>query len=102
MSMQIQGLPGGLVQNAGESLGSSPTPDQGGSRPTATEAPRADTLSLTDSAARLRGLEARMADQPVVDSQRVESTQRLLATGSFQVNPVSTSDKIMEMERNLP
>lgn len=43
-----------------------------------------------------------MADQPVVDSQRVESTQRLLATGSFQVNPVSTSDKIMEMERNLP
>lgn len=102
--MNIQGLPGGLVQNTGDSAAMAQAQEASQGRPpmaAATEQ-RPDTFSLTDSAARLRNLESSLAGLPVVDSQRVEGVQRSLATGSFVVDPVSTADKMLEMERQLP
>ena len=101
MSIDIQGLPGGLVQNAGDNTQtaqatSQATAQQGGSAQTP------DTVNLTQSATRLRHIEDSLNTLPVVDAQRVESVQMQLATGSFSVDPVSTADKLLDMERNLP
>jgi negative regulator of flagellin synthesis FlgM len=104
MSIDIQGLPGGLVQNAGESVASARAPAEVGTSPQAQTAQvqSSDSVSLTDSATRLRQLESTIQSLPVVDAQRVEGVQRQLATGSFVLDPVSSADKLLEMERNLP
>lgn len=101
MAIDIQGLPGGLVQNAGDAAHTAqnqPAPSQTGSG--SPQGP--DTVSLTDSASRLQSLENSLNNLPVVDTQRVEGVQLQLATGTFSVDPVSSADKLLEMERNLP
>ena len=104
MSIDIQGLPGGLVQSAGDSTQSAavaPTQQQTAERQSqAVQSP--DTVNLTESATRLRSVQESLNDLPVVDSQRVENVQLQLATGTFSVDPVSTADKLLESERNLP
>jgi flagellar biosynthesis anti-sigma factor FlgM len=105
MSIDIQGLPGGLVQNAGDSMQTPQAPSQApslssGQQGGATQRP--DTVNLTESATRLRHIEGSLNELPVVDAQRVENVQLQLATGSFTVDPASTADKLLDMERNLP
>ena len=102
MTIDIQALPGGLVQNASESVLSGAS-SEAISRPQATGAtPSSDTVNLTESAARLRNLENTIGQLPVVDAQRVEGLQRQLATGSFSVDSENSAHKLLEMERNLP
>jgi negative regulator of flagellin synthesis FlgM len=101
MTIDIQGLPGGLVQNAGESTQTSQAQAQPASPPASGPNPGQDTLSLTSSATRLRNLESTINSLPVVDTQRVEGVQRQLATGSFSIDPAGSADKMLEMERNL-
>lgn len=74
-----------------------------GSRPAATTAGAKgatpdDQVSLTSSAALLTELEKEIAALPVVDSGRVEGVQRALATGTFQINPAQTADKLLTLE----
>ena len=57
-----------------------------------------DQVSLTASAALLQELEKEIAQLPVVDTGRVESVQRALATGTFQVDPARTADKLLQLE----
>lgn len=57
-----------------------------------------DQVSLTASAALLQELEKEIAQLPVVDAGRVESVQRALATGTFQVDPARTADKLLQLE----
>ena len=45
----------------------------------------ADKISLTDAVSRLQKLEQRLADLPVVDSQRVEALKKIIAEGSYNV-----------------
>lgn len=101
MSIDIQGLPGGLVQNAGDSAQTGRTQEQTGA-PQQPQAGQTDTVSITDSASRLRQLESTINALPVVDPQRVEDVQLQLATGSYTVDEVASADKLLEMERNLP
>jgi negative regulator of flagellin synthesis FlgM len=60
-----------------------------------------DTVSLTDTAARLRELENTLATLPVVDAQRVEDIQKSIADGSFDVDPEKIAVKILEFEGEL-
>ncbi len=60
-----------------------------------------DTVSLTDTAARLRELESTLANLPVVDTQRVEDIQRALAEGAFEVDPARVAEKMMAFEAQL-
>lgn len=102
MSIHIQGLPGGLVQNAGDTT-QTPRPQKEGVVPRSGMPPRGpDTLSLTDGAAYLRHLEGTLNALPVVDTQRVEGVQRALATGSFTPDAQSSANKLLEVERHLP
>jgi len=60
-----------------------------------------DEVKLTDTAAKLRQLEAKIAGQPVVDSQKVEGIKKAIADGSYQVNAVRTADKMAAFESLL-
>jgi negative regulator of flagellin synthesis FlgM len=60
-----------------------------------------DTVTLTDTASRLRGLENTLANLPVVDSQRVEDIQRALEAGTFEMDYGRTAEKFLHFEREL-
>lgn len=69
--------------------------------PTASSPAISDTLSLTNEAAKLKALEAEIADLPVVDTQRVQDVQRSLATGSYEIEPARVADKLLRFEAGL-
>lgn len=60
-----------------------------------------DTVSLTDTAARLRNLENNLAQLPVVDSQRVETMRQAIENGTYQSDAKRTASKLAEFERQL-
>ena len=60
-----------------------------------------DTVSLTDTAARLRGLENSLAELPVVDSQRVQNLQQAIADGTYEVNAKRVAGKMLGIEHQM-
>ena len=58
-------------------------------------------VSLTDTSAKLRELEAKIASQPVVDTQRVENIKKTIADGTFRVNVTRTAEKMAQFESLL-
>jgi negative regulator of flagellin synthesis FlgM len=60
-----------------------------------------DTVSLTDTAARLRQMENTLAQLPVVDNQRVEEIRRAIAEGTFEVDPKRVAEKMVGLEKEL-
>lgn len=61
----------------------------------------ADQVSLTPVAQQLRGLEQQIAEQPVVDSQKVNAVKEALASGSFEIDPERIAAKMMSFEKAL-
>ncbi len=99
----VTGFPGSQVQqrNAEQAQGevsrTEPTKKQDETgRPSSV-----DTVSLTDTANRLRGLESTMDNLPVVDSQRVEDIQRSIDDGTFEVDYERVAAKFLEFESGL-
>ena len=102
MSIDVSSLPGGLVQNTGETTrpstqGTTSSSSNSGDSPSV----GSDRISLTDSVSLLRELESQVASLPVVDNKRVEDTQRALATGSFQIDPPRVADKMLAVEKSF-
>ena len=62
---------------------------------------QSDRISLTGQARQLQELEARLASQPVVDSQRVEAVRSAVENGTFTINPQRIADKLMSLEEAL-
>lgn len=102
MTLEINNISGNSIQgtsdnstleNRGNQTNSSTTADNtsGGG----------DRVSLTSSATQLKALEEQVSSYPVVDTQRVEATQQALATGSHEINPESTAEGILEVERSF-
>ena len=60
-----------------------------------------DSVSLTDTAARLQKLESTIAELPVVDAQRVDSIRSAIAKGDYQVNPERIADKLLDLDSKL-
>jgi negative regulator of flagellin synthesis FlgM len=60
-----------------------------------------DRVQLSDQAAQLQALEAKVSSLPVVDTQRVQDVQRTLATGSFEIEPARVADKMLRFESGL-
>ena len=54
-----------------------------------------DTVSLTDTAARLQKLENTIAELPVMDSQRVEELRTAIANGEYKPDAGSIADKML-------
>ena len=60
-----------------------------------------DRISLTGEARQLQEIEARLATQPVVDSQRVEAVRSAVENGTFTINPERIAEKMMSLEQAL-
>lgn len=60
-----------------------------------------DTVSLTDTASRLRGLENTLANLPVVDTQRVEDIRQAVEQGTFDADYERVADRFMRFESEL-
>ena len=101
MAIEIRGLPGGIVQNASDSGKAQTEQNTSTGASSSKPAGTLDQFSLTESASRLQFLENSVKNLSVVDMPRVEETPRALATGSFQIEPVSIAGKILEMERSF-
>lgn len=67
------------------------------------QSPSAPTreVSLTDTAAKLQRLEAQIANQPVVDTQRVESVKQAIADGSLRMDSRHAAERMAEIESLL-
>ncbi len=99
MAIEISGLSGRAVQDGVDPSAVTGTQARqgtvGGAGPAGTTS---DRVSLTSSATLLQDLEKEVATMPVVDTQRVEAVQMSLATGTFEVDPGRTADKLIEFE----
>lgn len=60
-----------------------------------------DSVSLTDTAARLQKLESSIAELPVVDAERVERIRNAIASGEYEVNPERIADKLLDLDDKL-
>ena len=60
-----------------------------------------DTVSLTDTSAKLNSLENTIASLPVVDSQRVEEIRQSVDMGTYEVDSKNMANKMVESELGL-
>lgn len=60
-----------------------------------------DSVNLTDSAMRIKSLEAQIARLPIVDTQKVEQVKNSLSNGTFEFNSERIAEKLISFERNL-
>ncbi len=58
-------------------------------------------VNLTNTAAKLQQIEAQIANQPVVDTQRVESVKNAIADGSLKIDSTRIAEKMAEFENLL-
>ena len=100
MSIEINGTQGRPPAEVGDSRkpAADKTKDSASPRSSTLSGGSGDKLSLTSAATQLQALEDRIAELPVVDTQRVQEVQRSIATGSFQVDPASVADKMLKFE----
>mgnify|MGYP003415294392 FL=1 len=102
MPVEINGLHPSALKNTGEGTSARVGRDdpsvakQETGRPATT-----DTVSLTDTAARLKGLEAGVASLPVVDAQRVENIKKALADGTYNIDDKKVAEKLQQFEQSL-
>ena len=102
MAIEIKGVPNSLINPSGDN---SPVKGVQGEPTAAQQATgkpsTSDTVTITDTAAKLNRLETALAQVPVVDTQRVESIQRALANGTYEVSSERIADKLLGMEKDL-
>ncbi len=60
-----------------------------------------DRLTLTPQARQLKGLEARVAQMPVVDAEKVQRLRDDIAQGRYQVNPERVAEKMLQFEQQV-
>ncbi len=101
MAGEIKGIDGSRVAPAevGRKTAGAARAERPAAR-TGNDAP-ADEVSLTDTAARLRELEARLAELPVVDPKRVDEIRQLIAEGRYQVDAGDIAEKLIQIEKLL-
>ena len=61
----------------------------------------AENVVLTETASKLRRLQATLAEIPIVDPKRVEEARRALAEGSYRVDPERIAEKFVRLEQIL-
>ncbi|MCB1759824.1 MAG: flagellar biosynthesis anti-sigma factor FlgM [Gammaproteobacteria bacterium] len=101
MSVEINGLSGKNVQSAGDNRQLTSAKSATGAPRQSAAAASDDRVSLTDSATNLQELTNRVSQLPVVDVGLVTETQRAVATGSFQFQPVTAANNLVTQEKEL-
>ena len=62
---------------------------------------RADSVQLTDTAAKLAELQAEVSAADGVDLERVEEIRQQIADGSYEIDADRVADALMTMEKEL-
>jgi len=62
---------------------------------------RTDSVSLTNTATQLQSLQQKLADSPVVNSERVSELRAAIADGSYQVDAKELAQNMINFESNL-
>jgi negative regulator of flagellin synthesis FlgM len=102
MASEINSISGSSIQTTADSSQITDRTSQTGTATTDNSTSTSgDRVSLTSSATQLQALEDQISSLPVVDAQRVEATQHALATGSHEVNPETTAEGMLEVERSF-
>ena len=106
MVNDIKGLQNSVIKNIalGNNQQTNQTGQQGdtsGAKEHQAVAPVSNEVKLTETASKLRLLEAKIASQPVVDTQKVESIKKAITDGSYNVNSVRTAEKMAAFESLL-
>ena len=103
MAIDINNVPPSSTQvsEVGTQRGGNPTHTEKAPEKPSAPSQAADQVSLTPAAQQLRHLEKQIADQPVVDTQKVSAVKEALANGSFEINPARIAEKMMSLERAL-
>lgn len=100
MTMEINGLPPGPKRAETEAPAAprkqADAADVERSRPSA-----ADAVSLTDIGTRLREVEKKLPELPVVDPQKVEEIRKALADGTYRVDAERVAAKLVQFEHLL-
>ena len=104
MVNEIKGLKSGTINSL--PVGSNPQTARHANTDNARQnnssaSPPGSDVTLTDTASKLRQLEAKIASQPVVDSGKVESIKKAIADGSYRVNSTRTAEKMAAFEHLL-
>lgn len=60
-----------------------------------------DTVTVTDTATRIRELEATLGSLPEIDNERVAAIRQAIADGSYQVDPENIAAKLLKLEQEL-
>ncbi len=84
--------PGTGVPNIGTARAakSSPAPQQSGT-----------SVSLGSTAAQLGGMQASMANTPVVDANKVAQIKQAISNGNFRVNSGMVADRLIQSVHDL-
>jgi len=72
--------------------------------PTQQETGRAttsETVSITETAAKLQKLSSTVEKLPVIDTQRVDAIKRAIDEGTYQVNPARIAKKMLGFEQQM-
>ncbi len=104
MAIEINNVPPAPVQTSevgSHRGGTTPTPTEKVAEKNSTPSPAADQVSLTPAAQQLRSLEQQIAEQPVVDTQKVNAVKESQANGRFEIDPNRIADKMLTLERAL-
>jgi negative regulator of flagellin synthesis FlgM len=57
-----------------------------------------DSVSLTQTGMQLAQMEKQLAQQPAVDSQRVEQIRQKLQSGNYSIDPARIANKLLGFE----
>jgi negative regulator of flagellin synthesis FlgM len=60
-----------------------------------------DAVSITDTAANLKRIEAGLANQPEVDRSRVDAVREKLESGNYAVDADKVAQKLLRLEQDL-
>ena len=65
------------------------------------ESTRTDEVALTDTAVRLKRIEASLAEQPEVDQARVDALRERVESGDYKVDGQEIARKLVQLEQEL-
>lgn len=101
MTSDVSGVKGASLQQA--AMGRKGVTGEH-SAPANNQGPRhsgTDEVEITESAARLQALEARLSELPVVDAHRVEAIRQAITDGRYHVDSTELAEKLIQIERLL-
>jgi len=65
------------------------------------ESTRTDAVALTDTAVRLKRIEANLSELPEVDQGKVDALRERVESGDYQVDGNAIARRLMQMEQDL-